>query len=500
MKTQIIALESHDDLVSVRDRMSWAKSRRMLLVWPRFENVELRPVDLRMLQQHARYLGAELGLVTRRGDIRREAEEFGIPVFRSPAEAQRRAWPSVPLPARRRRIEGSAGAESLRAMRDEVRAKAGGRKTGVAVRFGSFAIGVLAVLALAALFVPRATIVLTPISQEQEVTLPVRAGPGIQEVAISGSVPAHVISVTVGGTKSAQVTSTAPIPQDKALGIAEFKNLTQTELVIPAGTIVYSVTPSSARFATQGEARLPGDVNATINVPIEAVQAGAGGNMPANSIQAVEGALGTSTAVTNPDPTIGGSDRNTTVPSADDRARVRQALVAQLQSQATDKLSGMIGAKDVLLPNTLRAGQVQKETYDPAAGDPGTLLNLSMSMEFQAQYIKADDLKTLAEAALGAAAPAGYVPSPESLSFSLGDTPVVDQSGASQFDLQVKCKLVHVLDLDRAVALVRGAPPSVAGALLRSRFPLDRPPEIRLSPAWWPWLPLIPFRITVTTA
>lgn len=500
MKTQIIALESHDDLVSVRDRMSWAKSRRMLLVWPRFENVGLRPVDLRMLQQHARFLGAELGLVTRRGDIRREAEGFGIPVFRSPAEAQRRAWPSVPIPARRRRIQGSAGAESLRAMRDEVRAKAGGRKTGVAVRFGSFAIGVLAVLALAALFVPRATIILTPISQEQEITLPVRAGPGFQEVAISGSVPAHVISVTVNGSQSAQVTSTGTVPQDKALGMAEFKNLTQSVLVIPLGTVVYSVTPSSARFATQSEARLPGNVDATVDVPIEAVEAGAGGNMPANSIQAVEGALATSVAVTNPEPTLGGSDRRTTVPSADDRNAIRRQLVANLQSQAADKLRTLIGANDLILPNTLEAGQVQEEAYDPAAGDPGTSINLSMSMEFQAQYVQAGDLTKLAQAALAASAPTGYAPAPDSLAFSLGDAPAVDASGTSQFDLQVRCKLVHVLDLDQAAVLVRGVPPSLAGALLRSRFPLDRPPEVRLSPAWWPWLPLIPFRITVTTA
>jgi len=282
--------------------------------------------------------------------------------------------------------------------------------------------------------------------------------------------------------------------------MAEFKNLTQSVLVIPLGTVVYSVTPSSARFATQSEARLPGNVDATVEVPIEAVEAGAGGNMPANSIQAVEGALATSVAVTNPEPTLGGSDRRTTVPSADDRNAIRRQLVANLQSQAADKLRTLIGANDLILPNTLEAGQVQEEAYDPAAGDPGTSINLSMSMEFQAQYVQAGDLTKLAQAALAASAPTGYAPAPDSLAFSLGDAPAVDASGTSQFDLQVRCKLVHVLDLDQAAVLVRGVPPSLAGALLRSRFPLDRPPEVRLSPAWWPWLPLIPFRITVTTA
>src|ERR1700690_2441479 len=94
MKTQIIALESHDDLISVRDRMSWAKSPRILLVWPKFEKVTLRPVDLRILQQHAHYLGADLGVVTRRANVRRDAQGFGIPVFDSSAAAQRETWPT----------------------------------------------------------------------------------------------------------------------------------------------------------------------------------------------------------------------------------------------------------------------------------------------------------------------------------------------------------------------------------------------------------------------
>src|SRR5512140_2372841 len=92
MKTQIIALEAHDDLISVRDRMSWAKSPRILLVWSMSDKISLRAADLRILQQHAITLGAELGIITRRGDVRRDAERFGIPVFGSAAAAQRQAW------------------------------------------------------------------------------------------------------------------------------------------------------------------------------------------------------------------------------------------------------------------------------------------------------------------------------------------------------------------------------------------------------------------------
>src|SRR5258708_19815855 len=103
MKTQIIAVESHDDLISVRDRMSWAKSPRILIVWPKYEKVKLRPVDLLILKQHARYLGADLGLVTRLASVRRDAQGFRIPIFESTAEAQRAGWPPRPQSRHRTR-------------------------------------------------------------------------------------------------------------------------------------------------------------------------------------------------------------------------------------------------------------------------------------------------------------------------------------------------------------------------------------------------------------
>src|SRR5215470_4540602 len=116
MKTQIITLESHDDLISVRDRMSWAKTPRILLVWPKYEKVTLRQVDLKVLQRHALSLGAQLGLVTRTRRVRQDAEELRIPVFESTGQAQRVAWPKP----RRRKWMGHAPRKDLREQRAQI--------------------------------------------------------------------------------------------------------------------------------------------------------------------------------------------------------------------------------------------------------------------------------------------------------------------------------------------------------------------------------------------
>jgi hypothetical protein len=61
-----------------------------LLVWPKFEKITLRLVDLKILQRHASSLGAQLGLVTRQRRVRADAAGLGIPVL-SP-RAKRSGW------------------------------------------------------------------------------------------------------------------------------------------------------------------------------------------------------------------------------------------------------------------------------------------------------------------------------------------------------------------------------------------------------------------------
>lgn len=494
MKTQIIALESHDDLISVRDRMSWAKSPRILLVWPKFEKVTLRPVDLRILQQHARFLGADLGVVTRRTNVRRDALGFGIPVFDSSAAAQRESWPTH-RPVRRRTARTVR--PQLRMLRDEVQVKEAGWRSKSAARLGFFALGVLAALAVTALFIPRAVIKLTPISRPVSITIPVTASTSIHSVGITGSLPVHEISLTVNGTQSARVTSQTSIPQDKAGGIARFKNLTQAPITIPAGTLIYSAGPNPVGFATQNDTHIPGSVNAVVEVPISAVKAGATGNLPANSLSTIDGSVSLSASVTNPEPLTGGTDRVTTAPSDNDHERVRGVLMGMLTAKAQQQISDSIGTKNILLTNTLKMGEASEESYDPPSGEAGNLLTLTMSVPFNAQYLSADEITQLAEATLNASEPEGFIPVPGTLRYKLVGTPVLDGSGVSRFNLEVGRTSTQKIDQNQANALGRGLTPRAAARVLQAKLPLANAPEIDLNPAWWPWLPLIPFRITV---
>lgn len=480
--------------------MSWAKSPRILLVWPKFERVTLRAVDLRVLQSHASALGAELGLVTRISHVRRNAQGFGIPVFATTADAQREAWPSKPpksLSVREAARRPRGPKLNLREMIQQSKVQEAKWRFNPVVRVGFFAMGVLAVLVVAALFVPRAVIKLTPVAQQQSITIPVSANLSNESVFVSGSVPAHQTSVLVTATQKIVITSQGSLPNNKAEGIARFTNLTQADLAIPVGTVIYTVNSPSVKFQTVNITHLPGGSKKFVEVPIVAVQAGSSGNVAAGAIQAIEGNLALSASVTNPNPTAGGTDLTATEAVDADRQHLHDLVMSSLDQQAKQEITASIGGRDLLLVDTLQADTPSQEVYDPPAGQPGDTLKLTMSVEYTAQYVTAEDLAQLAQIVLDASKPAGYVSKPDTLQFNSTNTFTVDQSGSVQFNLQAQRVLLREIESSQAIFLVRGLSPVNAKKVLQSNLPLAAPPELDLRPSWWPWLPLIPFRITI---
>ena len=217
--------------------MSWAKSPRILLVWPRFEKITLRPLDLRLLQHHAAALGADLGLVTRSRTVRRIAQGFAIPVFRTAAKAQRDPWPGH---ASRRAVGRRTAVRSAvkwYALRRSVRRTGRAWTSSAYARLAFFLAGVLAVLSLAALFVPRVSIVMSPVTRTQEISLPVEAGLAQTTGMVTLSLPARPLRVVVKATQTASITSQGAVPLATAHGIAHFENLTLTPLVVPVGIL-----------------------------------------------------------------------------------------------------------------------------------------------------------------------------------------------------------------------------------------------------------------------
>jgi hypothetical protein len=491
LKTKIITLESHDDLISVRDKLSWAKTPRILLVWPKYEKVTLRLLDLKVLQRHADSLGAQLGLVTKWNNVRRDAESLGIPVFRSTAGAQLNAWAESPPRARR---EPKPPRKGLRRMREDIRPKESAWRTSLLGRVIIFSAGVAAVLALAGLFIPRAEVTLNPEAQTISLVIPVNASPEFESVSLSGEIPAQTFSLTLSDERTLVLSSFISVPKTKAAGIARFTNSGSDEVAIPAGTAV--ATNTLIRFVTVDEARLPGGVDEIIEVKIEAVEAGENGNVEANTITTVEGTLGLSVKVTNPEPTRGGTNEDVLGSTEEDRANLREQTLNDLRSTAEEGMRANLAEGDFLIADTVKLAGIQREEFTPPAGEPGAELTLFIQAEFSAHYILAEDLKALASSAVTASIPQGFSPNGET-TFSPLETPFTDSTGITRFPLQASQATLRNVDLGQVFNLIRGREAKKAALSVRETLSLQNEPLIIIRPSWWKWLPLIPFNISV---
>lgn len=494
MKTQIITLESHDDLISVRDRMSWAKTPRILLVWPKFEKVSLRHVDLKILQRHAITLGAQLGLVTRTRRVRVEAEGLGIPVFQSTTEAQKVAWPKP----RRRKWLRKAPDKTLREQREQVAVKEEAWRAHPVTRIVALTIGVLSVLAVVSLFIPRAQIILKPVVKTQTITMAASASPNVSDVFITGSVPSHEKRVVVEGTQTILVTGQGTVPESKAKGVVEFSNLTQQTQTIPQGTVVNA---EGVRFATIQDITLPAGIGKKISVRIEAVEGGTSGNVEAGAIKAVEGQLGLVITVTNPDPTSGGRETASVQATDADRKGVKDLLSRRLTSSALAKLQAELKPGDVLFDKTLAVTQTLSEKYDPPAGGAGLKLTLTLELEFSAQYASASDLTKLATLTMNAGLPSGFheLATADTVSIESLSTPVVGSDGSARWNIRAQRQIEQGYDATALIQLIQGTTVSAARKSLVSVLPKDTKPTLQLSPTWWPYVPLLPIRIEIIT-
>ena len=490
MKTRIITLESHDDLISVRDRMSWAKTPRILLVAPKFVDVSLRQVDLKVLQRHASSLGAQLGLVTRQRKFRADAEAVGIPVFTSTGEAQRVAWAKI----KQTQLKRKAPDKSLREKREQVQVKEGAWRANPVVRILVFLVGVLSVLALAALFLPRAQVRLSPVKETQSIVIPVTANPSVKDVFITGSIPAHEKRIVVEGEQKVFVTGEGSVPQARATGVVIFRNLTQDEVVIPAGTIVRS---DEVRCLTTEEGVVEAGVGETLELPVEAEDGGIAGNLEAETIDTVDGRLGLSLSVTNPEPTQGGRERASVQATDADRERAKELLLESLEKEARASLLDEFNPEDVFFDETFAISQITSETYDLPSGAPGLQLTLTMQAEFSILYANASDLTELASLALNASIPSGFAPASDAVSFEPETETRTLVDGSLRWTMRAEQEIVQQVNSVSVTQLIQGLGSSEAQTRLEKNLPSLNKPKISLSPSWWPWVPIVPFRIEI---
>lgn len=519
MKIQLIRLEEHDDIISARDKLGWAQTGRVVLVWPErgkravraLRAMAARPtpvvplthrLDLILLQRRALELGVQMAFVTRHPQVRAHALALGIPVFSTSREAQNLHWRRA---RRHRFVWQRAKIEERRAaFRQQIATQprhdplAAPSRLPFLARALLFTLGMLAVIALSAALLPGAHITLTPAVQIQTISLAVSASSKVTTVSLAGEVPTYLITTIIEGQASITTTATTLVPDHFATGYVRFTNLTTGTITVPLGTIVTAPFTDTLRFATTQAGRVPAGPGRSIFINVKATTPGVASNLPDNAVQVLEGPLNFRLAVTNIAPTHGGTDRSAPSPDPEDQVRVYNQLVAILRQNALADLEAQLTTGDILLKSTLTPGEVLLKSYEPDNNMPAAQLQLTLRMQFHAEKISGADLHSLGITLLDASLPEGYTPLPDTLAVDIDSQPQLDGNQVAHWQITARRSLQARLSKEKAVSLALGQPPQRAIQRLAGSLPLAKPPEISIDPSWWPRLPFIPLRIFVS--
>ena len=463
----------------IHARLAQVRGREVYLVIPRTNRALRNQVTLAVLARRARARGLDLTLVTHDGTVRVLARQVGLPVRWSLPRSVRRAVAEAPAG------RGPGGTATV------VQPSLVGPWARLLAAFVLLALG----LALVFLLLPHATVVVPLASQPLEVTLELFADPRIGAPdAATGRVPARRVEVTLQRRVEQPTQVRESIPDRAARGMVSFQNQSETAVTIPAGTVVSTSTAPPIRFRTLNSVRLPPRAGSTVQVLIRAEEPGPEGNVPAFAIDTLDPRLGVAVAVVNERPTEGGTTREIGIVTAEERARVRDALLAQLRREALDVLETQLQPGENLVADTAQV-RVIEERYGQEIGAQSDVIEVELTIRATALAVAMAQAQELATSVLRDRVPTDYALDDDTLQARV-------MAVAAEGDgvrLQVTASATAWAEVTKRDVrnAVRGQRADEAIAILEREFELADRPEIRASRLWLGRMPWLPLRIDV---
>ncbi len=500
MKTLVVQLDRLEDNGSIRDKVIWGKSSRVLLVWPVNYSVLNRKVDLVSIKRICTSQGSRLGIVCDDPDVIAEAEDLQIPVFNSVNQAMRKGWD-------RRRSRKQANPQSpdvdSRGGIEEIRQRNGLVKSNPPLSFPvrlTLLISALVLVVIAGLIIlPSATVRIYPLGQAREMNVQFIAHGSETGTAGPDTLPARVVEITVEAATGQPATGFLPVADAKANGILTISNTTNSEITIPPGTIVMSNSTPPVRYQITQMTMLPPQA-LTTGVPFEAIYGGKSGNAEAGAINRIDGEFGLQLELSNPEPAAGGTDRKIPAPSQDDILAVKNDLRRLLLQEAERKISSELMDDEILLPATIKTGKILEEQTQPEAGHAGSTVNIKQKVMVSAMVIDRKNLTEKAQAILEAnlVLPGWKEAEDEPVSVQILSQEYDNLTNTVKVNTLIKGRTVPIVDTDSIRSAILGKSMDAAATLIATRVISEKPTEFITWPIQLPILPMLETRIKVT--
>jgi hypothetical protein len=501
LKEQIIHLDPHDDYHSLRDKMGWAQTDRILLVLPTHERDRLfkRQLDLLLIQRHAATLGAKLALVTDQPRICDYADTLGIPVFDSMDDSHLRPWRSRRPVFPKREERTTVAPESIKPPQAKpLPSWLTSRWITRSSRAIISIIAVSAVIIMLALTVPSAEITIKPQGQTINIPLTLIADPSQIETDFSNHrIPARVASITLSTNVEVITTGSTPEATARAGGNVTFTNLTAQPVRIPAGAALRTTSGTPIRFVTQKDVTLEAQRGSSANAPVLAIEPGPPGNVGAGLINSIEGPLATQAAVVNVEAMKGGEVKKVASVTEADRKNAREQALNDLKQRGYSQLLAQLKEGEFAPQSSLRVIKIVSETYDHFVDEKADRLKLELRAEVGLTVVNERMAFAVGQKEIEWRLGDALALAPSSVSFTRDEKATSDDAGRIKFDITAKANASAAIDLEAIKQTARWQPVEQVGNLLYDKYPLNARPEIKLFPSWFQRMPWLAWRIDV---
>ncbi len=461
-------LDNDDEITDAVARLRGADAEEVVFVVPPGSRIATGRINFKLLAREAAARDMRMAVASPDEPVRARATSAGVLAATTPDEAQ----------AALRR--GDAPPEPAASPDEEPRAATPTTPSPdrSALSWRSQRLRVVTVIALALAVVggfvitevaPTARVTLVPhVVTVGPLELPVVASLETTTVdAQGGAIPARAVAIPLQARDTYSATGSDTV-ETRAGGEVVFSALEQEfDQEIAAGTRV--VTPAGTAFRTTESVTLPRseDGTAAVSAPVEAVEPGDAGNVPAEAISVVPSLESQGITVSNPAPTSGGRFQQTPLVTAADydeaAVDLRNRLTGELAAYLRDPVDSPEGY--TVYPGTAVLGPV---TLEPAAdelvGQSVSEFVLTGSADARVVAVDEDVVDEVARARLLAAVPAGLAILLESVQVGHSDGSADGTDVA--FTGTASGQARTVVDTDALLERIAGLPISEAQAIL----------------------------------
>jgi len=500
-----ITIRETDDRYTIRELLRRADGERVLVILPwSTDRGWQHPLDYEIQRRLAEHKRLEMAWVIEDPWRRNVARKAGLPTFSSEGNAleylsRHGTFPPVkatPPPPRPRRPWWAPTPR---------RPKAPPRHRPPLWVLLLESIVLFAVLGILvgvwAFAVPSAEVTLYPSTISYARLVPVSVDPTLDEVDLEhGVIPSTRVGDEFEGYAEVVTTGRGYAFSGRATGKVLLTNLLGQDYQVPAGTIVRTSGGSyPSRYATTQDVTIPAFGQA--EVPVEALLEGPRGNVDAYQVNLVEGVAGFAVRVTNPEPITGAESKIVRIVSQADRDRAWELAAQQVMANAYNGLQELATQEPgrFLPRQSLVIQAAPHAAYTHVVGERTDVLGLTLRLLVTGEAIRVRDAQAVAYRRLLEELPAGYTLIDARYEF--GEAAEEDIGpGVFTFFVTAHGYAAARIDRDAVLEMVRGIPVTEAYKRLESSLSLAAPPEIIVSPKWFPYVPFLPIRIQVNTA